>query len=45
MEEHSLLPAVQNRCYSGRKGCKDQILSSKAIIAFFWRRRMDVNIS
>jgi hypothetical protein len=32
LEEHNLLPAEQKGCHSGSKGCKDQLLISKAIL-------------
>jgi len=28
-EEHSLLPAENEECHSGSRGCKDQLLTSK----------------
>jgi len=31
LEEHSLLPAEQKGCHPGSKGCKDQLMISKAI--------------
>jgi hypothetical protein len=31
LEEQSLLPAEQKGCHSGSKGCKDQLMISKAI--------------
>jgi hypothetical protein len=31
MEEQNLLPAEQKGCYLGCKGCKDQLMISKAI--------------
>jgi len=31
LEEQSLLPAEQKRCHPGSKGCKDQLMTSKAV--------------
>lgn len=37
--EHNLLPAEQQRCHSGSKRSKDQLLPSKAIFEDFKKRR------
>jgi len=43
LEEQSLLPAEQKRCHPGSKGCKDQLMISKAI--YEDSRRKNKNLS
>jgi hypothetical protein len=43
LEEHNLLPAEQKGCHSGTKGCKDQLLISKAILEDCKKRRNNLN--
>jgi hypothetical protein len=44
LEEHGILPAEQKGCHSGRKGCKDQLLISKAIFEDCKKRRKNLNV-
>jgi hypothetical protein len=32
MDDENLIPQEQKECYRGSKGCKDQLLISKAIL-------------
>jgi hypothetical protein len=43
LEEHDILPAEQKGCHSGSKGCKDQLLISKAIFDDCKKRRRNLN--
>jgi hypothetical protein len=45
LEEHNLLPAEQNGCHSGSKGCKDQLLISKAILKECKKIRKKLNMA
>jgi hypothetical protein len=45
LEEHNLLPAEQKGCHSGSKGCKDQLLISKAILKDCKKRRNNLNMA
>jgi hypothetical protein len=45
LEEHNLLPAEQKGCHSGSKGCKDQLLISKAILEDCKKRRNNLNMA
>ena len=45
LEEQNLLPAVQKGCHPGSKGCKDQLLISKAIYQDCRRRNRNFIIS
>jgi hypothetical protein len=45
LEEHDILPAEQKGCHSGSKGCKDQLLISKAIFEDHKKRRKNLNIA
>jgi len=45
LEEQSLLPAEQKVCHPGSKGCKDQLLISKAIYKDCRRRNKNVSIA
>ncbi|PNF13578.1 hypothetical protein B7P43_G19014 [Cryptotermes secundus] len=44
LEEHNLLPEEQKGCHPGSKGCKDQLLISKAILEDCRRRKKNLNI-
>jgi hypothetical protein len=41
-EKQSLLPAEQEGCHPGRKGCKDQLIISKAIFEDCRRRNKNL---
>jgi hypothetical protein len=43
--EHNLLPAEERGCYSGSKGCKDQLMISKAKFEDCKKRRKTLNIA
>jgi hypothetical protein len=43
--EYNLLPAEQKGCHSGSKGCKDQLLISKAIMKGCKKRRKNLNMA
>jgi hypothetical protein len=45
LEENNLLPAEQKECHSGSKGCKDQLLISKAILEDCKTRRKNLNMA
>jgi hypothetical protein len=45
LEEHNLLPAEQKGCHSGSKGCKDQLLISKAILEDCKKRGRNLNMA
>jgi hypothetical protein len=45
LEEHNLLPAEQKGRHSGSKGCKDQLLLSKAILKDSKKRRKNLNMT
>jgi hypothetical protein len=45
LKEHNLLPAEQKGCYSGNKGCEDQLLISKAILEDSKKRRKNLNLA
>ena len=44
LEEQSLLPAEQKGCHPGSKGCKDQLMISKAIYEDYRRRNKNLSI-
>jgi hypothetical protein len=44
LEEHNLLPSEQKGCHSGSKGCKYQLLISKAILEDCKKRRKNLNM-
>jgi hypothetical protein len=44
-EEQSLLPAEQKGCHPGSKGCKDQLMISKAIYEDCSRRNKNLSIA
>jgi hypothetical protein len=39
MHDENLIPEEQKGCYRGSKGCKDQVLISKAILQECKRRK------
>jgi len=45
LEEQSLLPAEQKGCCTGSKGCKDQLITSKAIYEDCRRRNKNLSIA
>jgi len=45
LEEQSLLPAEKKGCHPGRKGCKDQLMISKAIYEDCRRRNKNLSIA
>jgi hypothetical protein len=45
LEEQNLLPAEQKGFHSGSKGCKDQLLISKAILEDCKKRRKNLNMA
>jgi hypothetical protein len=45
LEEQDLLPAEQKRCHPGSKGCKDQLMISKAIYKDCKRRKENLSIA
>jgi hypothetical protein len=45
LEEQSLLPAEQKGCQHGSKGCKDQLIISKAIYHDCRRRNKNLSIA
>jgi hypothetical protein len=45
LEEHDLLPAGQKGCHPGSKGCKDQLMISKAIYEDCKRRKKNLGIA
>jgi hypothetical protein len=45
LEENNLLPAEQKGCHSGSKGCKDQLLISKAILEDCKKRIKNLNMA
>jgi hypothetical protein len=45
LEEHDLLPAEQEACHSVSKGCKDQLLVSKAILEDCKKRIKHLNMA
>jgi hypothetical protein len=45
LEEQNLLPAEKKGCHSGSKGCKDQLLISKAILEDCKKRRKNLNMA
>jgi len=45
LEEQSLLPAEQKGCHPGSKGCKDQLMISKAIYEDCRRRNKNLSIA
>jgi len=46
LEEQSLIPAEQKGCHSGNKGCKDQLMISKAInISGLQEKKQELNYS
>jgi len=45
LEEHDILPTEQKGCHSGSKGCRDQLLISKAISEDYKKRRRNLNIA
>jgi len=45
LEEQRLLPTEQKGCHSGSKGCKDQLMISKAIYEDCRRRNKNVSIA
>ena len=45
MEEQNLLPAEQKGCHPGSKGCKDQLVISKAIHEDCKRRNTNLSIA
>ena len=42
MDDENLMPKEQKGCCSGSKGCKDQLLISKAILYERKRRKMNL---
>jgi hypothetical protein len=44
LEEQSLLPAEQKGCHPGIKGCKDQLITSKAIYEDCRRRNKNLSM-
>jgi hypothetical protein len=44
LEEQSLLPAEQKGCHPGSKGCKDQLMISKAIHENCRRRNKNISV-
>lgn len=45
LEEHNLLPEEQKGCHPGSKGCKDQLLISKAILEDCSKRKKNLNMA
>jgi hypothetical protein len=45
LEEHSLLSAKEKGCHSGSKGCKDELLISKATLEDCRKRSKNLNIA
>jgi hypothetical protein len=45
LEEHNLLPAERKGCHSGSKGCKDQLLISKATLEDCKKRIKNLNMT
>ena len=45
MEEQRLLPAEEKGCHPGSKGCKDQLMISKAIYEECRRRNKNLSIA
>jgi len=45
LEEQSLIPAQQKGCHPGSKGCKDQLMISKAIYEDCRRRNKNISIA
>jgi hypothetical protein len=45
LEEQSLLPAEKKGCHPGSKGCKDQLMISKAIYENCRRRNKNLSIA
>ena len=45
MEQQRLLPAEQNRCHTGSKGCKDQLMISKEIYEDCRRSNKNLSIA
>ena len=45
LEEQNLLPAEQRGCHLGSKGCKDQLIISKAIYEECTRRNKKLSIA
>jgi hypothetical protein len=45
LEEHNLLPAELKGCHSGSKGCKDQLMISKAMLEDCKKRRKNLNMA
>jgi len=45
VEEQRLLPAEQKGCHPGSKGCKDQLMISKAIYEDYRRRNKNLTLS
>jgi hypothetical protein len=45
LEDHSLLPAEQKGNHSGSRGCKDQLLISKAIFEDSKKRKKNLSIA
>jgi hypothetical protein len=45
LKEHGILPTEQKGCHSGSKGCKDQLLVSKAIFEDCKKRRKTLNLA
>jgi hypothetical protein len=45
LEEQKLLPAEQKGCQPGSKGCKDQLMISKAIFEDCRRKKKNLNMA
>jgi hypothetical protein len=45
MNDENLIPKEQKGCCSGTKGCKDQLLISKAMLQEFKRRKKNLNMA
>ena len=43
MDDENLIPKEQKGCYRGSKGCKDQLLISKAILQECKRRKKNLS--
>jgi hypothetical protein len=43
--EHNLIPTEQKECHPGSKGCKDQLLISKAISEDYIKRKKELNMA
>ena len=45
MDDENLVPKEQKGCYRGSKGCKDQLLISKAILQECKRRKKNLSMA